>query len=111
MTRLGEAMGANPRTFAGLTGVGDLIATCMSPSSRNRRVGEFIARGMTVDEAVAKLGQVAEGVKTAPTVMELARDFNVDMPIAAEVEAVVAGAADAGGRLPRPAESRCRRRG
>ncbi|MFE7421001.1 NAD(P)H-dependent glycerol-3-phosphate dehydrogenase [Rhodococcus sp. NPDC057529] len=91
MTRLGEAMGANPRTFAGLTGVGDLIATCMSPSSRNRRVGEFIARGMTVEEAVAKLGQVAEGVKTAPTVMELARDYNVDMPIAAEVEAVVAG--------------------
>ncbi|MEV0945112.1 NAD(P)H-dependent glycerol-3-phosphate dehydrogenase [Rhodococcus sp. NPDC049939] len=91
MTRLGEAMGANPRTFAGLTGVGDLIATCMSPSSRNRRVGEAIARGSTVDEALASLGQVAEGVKTAPTVMDLARDYNVDMPIAAEVEAVVAG--------------------
>ncbi|CAM2862748.1 NAD(P)H-dependent glycerol-3-phosphate dehydrogenase [Prescottella defluvii] len=91
MTRLGEAMGANPRTFAGLTGVGDLIATCMSPASRNRRVGEAIARGLTVDEAVEKLGQVAEGVKTAPTVMELARDYDVEMPIAAEVEAVVAG--------------------
>ncbi|MDV7352974.1 NAD(P)H-dependent glycerol-3-phosphate dehydrogenase [Rhodococcus oxybenzonivorans] len=91
MTRLGEAMGANPRTFAGLTGVGDLIATCMSPSSRNRRVGEALARGLTVEEAVAQLGQVAEGVKTAPTVMELARDHGVDMPIAAEVEAVVAG--------------------
>ena len=91
MTRLGEAMGANPRTFAGLTGVGDLIATCMSPASRNRRVGEAIARGLTVDEAVEKLGQVAEGVKTAPTVMELARDYHVEMPIAAEVEAVVAG--------------------
>jgi len=91
MTRLGEAMGANPRTFAGLTGVGDLIATCMSPASRNRRVGEAIARGLTVDEAVEKLGQVAEGVKTAPTVMELARDHGVEMPIAAEVEAVVAG--------------------
>ncbi|MFC9789416.1 NAD(P)H-dependent glycerol-3-phosphate dehydrogenase [Rhodococcus sp. NPDC127528] len=91
MTRLGEAMGADPRTFAGLTGVGDLIATCMSPASRNRRVGEALARGLTVDQAVAELGQVAEGVKTAPTVMELARDFDVEMPIAAEVEAVVAG--------------------
>lgn len=91
MTRLGEAMGAHPRTFAGLTGVGDLIATCMSPSSRNRRVGEYIARGLSVEDAVAELGQVAEGVKTAPTVMELARDYGVDMPIAAEVEAVVAG--------------------
>ncbi|MFD4366881.1 NAD(P)H-dependent glycerol-3-phosphate dehydrogenase [Rhodococcus sp. NPDC058521] len=91
MTRLGEAMGANPRTFAGLTGMGDLIATCTSPSSRNRRVGEALARGLSVDEAVAELGQVAEGVKTAPTVMELARDHGVDMPIAAEVEAVVAG--------------------
>lgn len=91
MTRMGEAMGANPRTFAGLTGVGDLIATCMSPRSRNRRVGEAIARGLTVEQAVEELGQVAEGVKTAPTVMELARDYRVEMPIAAEVEAVVAG--------------------
>ncbi|MDH6280094.1 NAD(P)H-dependent glycerol-3-phosphate dehydrogenase [Prescottella agglutinans] len=91
MTRLGEAMGANPRTFAGLTGVGDLIATCMSPRSRNRRVGEYIARGLTVEQAVEELGQVAEGVKTAPTVMELSRDYRVPMPIAAEVEAVVAG--------------------
>ncbi|MDI9914047.1 NAD(P)H-dependent glycerol-3-phosphate dehydrogenase [Rhodococcus sp. IEGM 1379] len=91
MTRMGEAMGANPRTFAGLTGVGDLIATCMAPTSRNRRVGEALAQGLTVEEAVAKLGQVAEGVKTAPTVMALAREFGVDMPIAAEVEAVIAG--------------------
>lgn len=97
MTRLGEAMGANPRTFAGLTGMGDLIATCTSPSSRNRRVGEALARGLSVDEAVAELGQVAEGVKTAPTVMELARDHGVDMPIAAEVEAVVAGRQSADG--------------
>ncbi|MFG1783928.1 NAD(P)H-dependent glycerol-3-phosphate dehydrogenase [Rhodococcus oryzae] len=91
MTRLGEAMGANPRTFAGLTGVGDLIATCISPASRNRRVGEALARGLTIEQTLAELGQVAEGVKTAPTVMELARDFDVEMPIAAEVEAVVAG--------------------
>ncbi|TSD49607.1 NAD(P)H-dependent glycerol-3-phosphate dehydrogenase [Rhodococcus sp. KBS0724] len=91
MTRMGEAMGANPRTFAGLTGVGDLIATCMAPTSRNRRVGEALAQGLTVEEAVEKLGQVAEGVKTAPTVMALAREYGVDMPIAAEVEAVIAG--------------------
>jgi glycerol-3-phosphate dehydrogenase (NAD(P)+) len=91
MIRLGEAMGAHPRTFAGLTGVGDLIATCISPSSRNRRVGEYLAKGLTTEQAVAELGQVAEGVKTAPTVMELARDYGVEMPIAAEVEAVVAG--------------------
>ncbi|UYP18811.1 NAD(P)H-dependent glycerol-3-phosphate dehydrogenase [Rhodococcus sp. Z13] len=91
MTRLGEAMGASPRTFAGLTGMGDLIATCMSPSSRNRRVGEALARGMTIEEAVDALGQVAEGVKTAPTVLELAREYGVEMPIAAEVAAVVTG--------------------
>ncbi|MFF3181569.1 MULTISPECIES: NAD(P)H-dependent glycerol-3-phosphate dehydrogenase [Rhodococcus] len=91
MTRLGEAMGADPRTFAGLTGMGDLIATCTSPSSRNRRVGEALARGLSIDEAVEALGQVAEGVKTAPTVMELAREYGVEMPIAAEVAAVVTG--------------------
>ncbi|MDN5759218.1 MAG: NAD(P)H-dependent glycerol-3-phosphate dehydrogenase [Tomitella sp.] len=91
MTRLGEAMGAHHRTFAGLTGMGDLIATCMSPASRNRRVGEALASGLSIDEAVDRLGQVAEGVKTAPTVMELAREYEVEMPIAAEVDAVVAG--------------------
>jgi len=91
MTRLGEAMGADPRTFAGLTGMGDLIATCTSPSSRNRRVDEALARGLSIDEAVEALGQVAEGVKTAPTVMELAREYGVEMPIAAEVAAVVTG--------------------
>ncbi|MEU5841506.1 NAD(P)H-dependent glycerol-3-phosphate dehydrogenase [Rhodococcus sp. NPDC047139] len=91
MTRLGEAMGANPRTFAGLTGMGDLIATCTSPSSRNRRVGEALARGLTIDEAVEALGQVAEGVKTAPTVVELAHEYAVEMPIAAEVASVVTG--------------------
>lgn len=91
MTRLGEVMGARARTFAGLTGVGDLIATCMSPMSRNRRVGEALARGLTVEQAVAELGQVAEGVKTAPTVVDLARDYHVEMPIAEEVEAIIAG--------------------
>jgi glycerol-3-phosphate dehydrogenase (NAD(P)+) len=89
ITRLGEAMGADPRTFAGLTGLGDLMATCMSQQSRNRRVGELLAQDMTIDEATESLGQVAEGVKTARTVMELAEEYGCVMPIAVEVDAVV----------------------
>ena len=89
MTRLGEAMGADARTFAGLTGLGDLMATAMSPMSRNRRVGEFLAQDCTIDEVAEKLGQVAEGVKTARTVVELAEEHGVEMPIAVEVDAVV----------------------
>jgi glycerol-3-phosphate dehydrogenase (NAD(P)+) len=98
MTRLGEAMGADPRTFAGLTGMGDLMATCMSPLSRNRRVGEELARGRTLEELLADMGQVAEGVKTARPVMQLAAEHDVFMPIAAEVDAVVNE-----GRTPREA--------
>jgi glycerol-3-phosphate dehydrogenase (NAD(P)+) len=89
MTRLGEAMGADARTFAGLTGMGDLMATCMSPLSRNRRVGEELARDRTLEEVLADMGQVAEGVRTARPVMELAAEHDVFMPIAAEVDAVV----------------------
>jgi len=89
ITRLGEAMGADPRTFSGLTGLGDLMATCMSPLSRNRRVGEEIANGRAVDEIVAGMKQVAEGVKSARAVIELAREYEVEMPIAAEVDAVI----------------------
>lgn len=89
MTRLGEAMGADPRTFMGLTGMGDLMATCMSPLSRNRRVGQAIAEGKTLDEILEEMGQVAEGVKTARPVMELAEEHGVFMPIAIEVDAVV----------------------
>lgn len=89
MTRLGERMGADPRTFAGLTGLGDLMATCMSPLSRNRRVGEELARGRTLEEIAADMNQVAEGVKTARTVLELAEQHEVIMPIASEVDAVV----------------------
>ncbi|HUG86504.1 MAG TPA: NAD(P)H-dependent glycerol-3-phosphate dehydrogenase [Euzebya sp.] len=89
ITRLGAAMGADPATFAGLTGMGDLIATCMSPASRNRRVGEQLALGRTIEEAVEVLGQVAEGVKTARSVMQLAQEHGVDAPICAEVDAVV----------------------
>ena len=89
ITRLGTTMGADPITFAGLTGMGDLIATCMSPASRNRRVGEQLAKGLTIDEAVEVLGQVAEGVKTARSVMEIAAEHDVELPICAEVDAVV----------------------
>jgi glycerol-3-phosphate dehydrogenase (NAD(P)+) len=89
ITRLGEAMGAHASTFAGLTGLGDLMATCMSKLSRNRRVGEEVARGRTIEEIVSGMTQVAEGVKSARAVMELAREHEVEMPIAAEVDAVV----------------------
>jgi glycerol-3-phosphate dehydrogenase (NAD(P)+) len=89
ITRLGEAMGAHASTFAGLTGLGDLMATCMSKLSRNRRVGEEVARGRSIKEIVAGMNQVAEGVKSARAVMELAREQDVEMPIAAEVDAVV----------------------
>jgi glycerol-3-phosphate dehydrogenase (NAD(P)+) len=89
ITRLGQAMGADPRTFAGLTGLGDLMATCMSPRSRNRRVGEALAKGKTLAEIAEEMQQVAEGVKTARSVMELAREHGCEMPIGAEVDAVV----------------------
>jgi glycerol-3-phosphate dehydrogenase (NAD(P)+) len=98
MTRLGEAMGADPRTFSGLTGLGDLMATCMSPLSRNRRVGEELARDRSLDEIAADLNQVAEGVKSVRAVVELAAEHDVRMPIAAEVDAVVNA-----GRHPREA--------
>jgi glycerol-3-phosphate dehydrogenase (NAD(P)+) len=91
ITRLGTAMGGQESTFAGLTGLGDLMATCMSPLSRNRRVGELLATGKTVEEATAELGQVAEGVKSARTVVELAREHDTPMPIAEEVDAVING--------------------
>jgi glycerol-3-phosphate dehydrogenase (NAD(P)+) len=89
ITRLGEAMGADPRTFAGLSGLGDLMATCMSPMSRNRRVGEELAKDKTLEQIAEEMKQVAEGVKTARTVMSLAEDHGCEMPIAAEVDAVV----------------------
>jgi glycerol-3-phosphate dehydrogenase (NAD(P)+) len=89
ITRLGEAMGGNPRTFAGLTGLGDLMATCMSRLSRNRRVGEELAQGKSLEQITEEMNQVAEGVKTARTVMQLAEEYGVEMPIAAEVDAVI----------------------
>jgi len=89
MTRLGLAMGAEPLTFMGLAGVGDLVATCMSSLSRNRTFGENLGRGMSVDDVVRITEQTAEGVKSAPAVLALGRRLGVDLPITEHVTAVV----------------------
>lgn len=89
LTRLGCAMGGLQQTFAGLAGMGDLIATCISPQSRNRYVGEQLGKGRKIDEIVDEMNMVAEGVKTSKVVMELAQEYGVDLPIAASVYAVV----------------------
>jgi len=98
LSRLGAAMGGRLATFAGLAGMGDLIATCVSPQSRNRHVGEQLGKGRTIEEIVDEMRMVAEGVKTAPVVVELGRLYDVELPIADAVNAVVQGelsAADA----------------
>lgn len=91
ITRLGVALGGRAETFSGLTGLGDLLTTCMSPLSRNRQVGEQYAAGKTTPEIVASMNMVAEGIKTSSVVMELAGKYRVDMPIAREVASVVKG--------------------
>lgn len=89
MTRLGVALGGEPSTFAGLAGMGDLLATCMSPQSRNRHVGEQLGRGRTLDEVRAEMTQVAEGVTSAPIVVDLAERHGVYVPIAEQMRACV----------------------
>jgi glycerol-3-phosphate dehydrogenase (NAD(P)+) len=89
ITRLGLSLGADAATFAGLAGVGDLVATCLSPLSRNRTFGERLGQGQTVEEIVASTSQVAEGVKSAESILELARAQGVDMPIVEHVAAAV----------------------
>jgi len=91
MARLGAALGGEPLTFAGLAGMGDLIATCSSERSRNRRVGVELGRGRNIDEIVAAMTMVAEGVNSTPAVLELAASLKVDTPIVANVAAVLAG--------------------
>lgn len=93
MTRLGIRLGGSPLTFGGLAGMGDLVATCLSPLSRNYMVGEKLGLGMTVTEILDQTSQVAEGVKTTPAVLELAQREGVEMPIAAEVGRVLRGEA------------------
>ncbi|MET0468977.1 MAG: NAD(P)H-dependent glycerol-3-phosphate dehydrogenase, partial [Aeromicrobium sp.] len=89
--RLGQAIGADPVTFMGLAGMGDLVATCSSPLSRNRTFGEKLGEGMSVEEIAAQTRQVAEGVKSCQSVSELAKLNGVEMPIVEHVAALVAG--------------------
>lgn len=89
ITRLGLAQGADAATFAGLAGVGDLVATCMSPLSRNRTFGENLGRGMSLEEVVASTRQTAEGVTSAESILALARAHDVEMPIVQHVVAAV----------------------
>ncbi|MFD6973425.1 NAD(P)-dependent glycerol-3-phosphate dehydrogenase [Streptomyces sp. NBC_01310] len=88
-TRLGVAMGADPLTFSGLAGLGDLVATCSSPLSRNHTFGTNLGRGMTLEETIAVTKQTAEGVKSCQSVADLARRHGVDMPITDTVVDIV----------------------
>jgi glycerol-3-phosphate dehydrogenase (NAD(P)+) len=86
--RLGTALGADPLTFSGLAGLGDLVATCMSPLSRNRTFGEKLGRGQTIEEILAQKQQTAEGVKSCRSILALAQKHDVDMPITQHVVAL-----------------------
>lgn len=87
--RLGVAMGAREATFHGLAGLGDLITTCVSPEGRNRRVGEQIGRGAKLNDILATMESVAEGVPTTQSVLQLAQRFKVAMPITEAVHSVL----------------------
>lgn len=91
VTRLGVAMGGQEHTFAGLTGMGDMIATCTSPQSRNRHVGMELGKGKSIEDIVESMHMVAEGAKSAPAVVALAKQYNVEVPIISEVHRVVTG--------------------
>jgi glycerol-3-phosphate dehydrogenase (NAD(P)+) len=94
LTRVGVAMGAEPATFAGLAGMGDLVTTCVSPHSRNRTVGEQLGKGRKLPEIVADMNMVAEGVKTAEVVCDLADRFSLELPICRVINKVVRGEID-----------------
>ncbi len=89
ITRLGRALGASPETFAGLAGIGDLITTCVSQHGRNRSVGARLGRGELLEDILASMVQVAEGVRTTPGVIELAKQAGVEMPISEQVHRVL----------------------
>jgi glycerol-3-phosphate dehydrogenase (NAD(P)+) len=91
MTRLGEAAGARPETFAGLAGIGDLVVSCCSSKTRNRHAGQLIAQGLTPERAVAEIGQTVEGLTTAPILRDLSRRLGVELPITEGVCAVLSG--------------------
>ncbi len=109
MTRLGVALGGNPLTFSGLAGMGDLVATCISAQSRNRHVGEQLGRGRSLDDVIAEMKMVAEGVKSSKALLEIATENGVEMPIVEHVVRVVHEGADPVvmvgslmGRVPKP---------
>jgi glycerol-3-phosphate dehydrogenase (NAD(P)+) len=91
MSRLADASGARPETFAGLAGMGDLIVTCWSPTARNRRAGELIAQGTSPEEATREIGMVVEGLTTAPVLRDLSRRLGIELPITEGVCAVLNG--------------------
>ena len=97
MSRLGEALGGKAETFAGLAGMGDMIATCTSPHSRNRHVGMELAKGRSIEDIIDSMHMVAEGVKSAPTVIELAREKGISLPISEDVYSVITGESNARG--------------
>ena len=94
LTRLGEALGGKPETFSGLTGVGDLIVTCTSVHSRNRKAGYLMGKGMTADEAMKEVKMVVEGVYSAKAALGLAKKCNVSVPIVEAVNRVLFENAD-----------------
>jgi glycerol-3-phosphate dehydrogenase (NAD(P)+) len=89
MTHLGMALGANPLTFAGLAGIGDLIATCSSERSRNHTVGRGLAEGRSLDEVLARMTEVAEGVPTTRAALRLGKIKGVELPIATQIARVM----------------------
>jgi glycerol-3-phosphate dehydrogenase (NAD(P)+) len=91
MARLGEACGAESETFFGLAGMGDLVVTCWHPSGRNRRAGELIARGLSANLACAEIGQVVEGLTTAPVLRDLSHRLGLELPITEGVCSVLEG--------------------
>ncbi len=91
IARFGEAAGADADTFFGLAGMGDLVATCWHPTGRNRRAGELIARGRTPEQAVVEIGQVVEGIATAPVLRDLSHEIGVELPITESVCSVLEG--------------------
>ena len=95
LTRLGIAMGCKPETFAGLSGMGDLIVTCTSMHSRNLHAGMLLGRGKTAEEAKAEVGQVVEGINALPAACRLAKKYKVEMPIVQSVDAILNGKLEA----------------
>lgn len=95
MTRLGVAMGGRPETFSGLAGMGDMIATCTSSQSRNRHVGVELGKGRAMADIIEEMVMVAEGAKSAPAVMALAKKYDIEMPIASDVSRVISGESSA----------------